>query len=206
MMNLNTLTAVALSVVMGSSLSLNTEVNKTNSNPVEINTESKTNATVIDDFTTEIYSWWTGSEGKYVLSRTDNEDLLVKITDAGNKSVSNGFQCFGRQFDAVDFSKNPVLKLKMKATGGTPAVRIDLKDANGMVTNAASIVNTVSSGDYKEYYYDFSGKWNQSWPDKQTVDPVEIVELLIFVNPGGPSFTGTLNIDDVAAVTVAEKK
>jgi hypothetical protein len=200
MINFNTIVAIALSVLAGSSVDLD----YVTSDPVEVNSVEKTNGVLIDDFTTEIWSWWTGGEGKYVLERTDDEMLKVKITDAGNpQGQGNGYHCFGRQFDGVDFSKTPVLKLKMKAEGGTPKVRIDVKDSEGMVTNAKSVTKTVTDK-FVEYYYDFTGKFEQAWPDKQTVDPSEIVELLIFVNPGGPSFTGTLYIDDVSAVTVSE--
>lgn len=204
MMNLNTITAVALSVLVGSNLDLNTNVKNNTAQPVEISAAAQTNSVLIDDFTQEIYSWWTGSEGKYTLERTDDEMLKVKITDAGNPSVANGYQCFGRQFESVDFSKTPVLKLKMKVDAGTPKVRIDIKDANGMVANAKPIIKTVSGSEFKEYYYDFSGKFEQSWPSKETVDPAEIVELLMYVSPGGPSYSGTLFIDDVSAVAASE--
>ncbi|MBX9853120.1 MAG: hypothetical protein K2X86_15360 [Cytophagaceae bacterium] len=204
MMNLNTISAVVLSVLVGSAVDFNTEV-KNSGKPASINSIAKANGTVIDDFSQEIYSWWTGNEGKYVLERTEDENLKIKITDAGNPSVANGYQCFGRQFDAVDFSKTPVLKIKMKAEGGSPKVRIDLKDANGMVTNAKAVVKTVSAGgNFVEYYYDFSNKWTQAWPSNEAVDPVEIVEFLVFVNPGGPAFTGTLTMDDITAVTLEE--
>ena len=201
MMNFNTIAALALSVLAGSAIDLNTTTNET-----EVNSPAQTNAVVIDDFSDEPYSWWKGSEGKYDYARTEDEVLKVKITDAGNpQGQGNGYHCFGRQFDAVDFTKTPILKLKMKAEGGTPKVRIDIKDANGMVANAKAVTKTVSAdGKFAEYYYDYTGKFEQAWPDKQAVDAVEIVEFLVFVNPGGPAFTGTLYMDDVTAIAASE--
>jgi hypothetical protein len=36
------------------------------------------------------------------------------------------------------------------------------------------------------------------------VDPVEIVEMLIFINGGGPEYKGTIYLDDIYAVPVSE--
>jgi hypothetical protein len=191
-----------LTAFVGSSVTLDSH--KEN-DPASIQSPAKTNAILIDDFSQELSSWWKGTEEVYDYEKTEDEELKVKITGAGSSTSAKGHQCFGRQFDAVDFTKTPVVKLKMRAEGGAPKVRIDLKDANGMVTNSSAVVKTVpAGGNMVEYCFDFSNKWKQTWPSNDVVDPVEIVELLIFVNPGGPAFTGTLYLDDLNAVTLEE--
>jgi hypothetical protein len=200
MMNLNSVSILALALFVGASADLHVK-SKAQPQPIEINKTSNANAGVlIDDFSSEVYSWWKNSEEKFKYVRED-EKLKVTVLSAGK---ANGYDCFGRQFDGMDLTKNPVIKLKIKADAALK-FRIDLKDANGMVTNAKAINKQVpAGGEFVDYYFDFSNKWEQAWPDKQTVDPVEIVEMLIFINGGGPEFKGTIYLDDIYAVPVSE--
>ncbi|MFN6946646.1 MAG: hypothetical protein ACK4ND_16985, partial [Cytophagaceae bacterium] len=145
----------------------------------------------------EIWSWWDSGNGKWKRSR-DNGTLKVVATEVGKE-----YECFGKQFDAVDFTKTPVLKLKVKSDTELK-LRINLKDYDGNVNNDKPIIKKVEAGnEFKEYYFDFTNTWKQSYPDVQEVDPVEIVELLIFINPGMKPFSGTIFIDDVEAVPVS---
>jgi len=200
MMNLNSVSILAVALFVGASADLHVKT-KAQPKPVEINKTSNANAGVlIDDFSSEVYSWWKNSEEKFKYVRED-EKLKVTVLSAGK---ANGYDCFGRQFDGMDLTKNPVIKLKIKADNALK-FRIDLKDANGMVTNARAINKQVpAGGEFVDYYFDFSNKWEQAWPDKQTVDPVEIVEMLIFINGGGPEYKGTIYLDDIYAVPVSE--
>ena len=206
MINVNTASILALSLFLGSGISLKKELKLVS--PTEVATPMSTAGTVIDDFSTPPYSWWTGSDEKFKYEIDDNQELKVTITNSGQVTgPGTGYDCFGKQFDPVDFTKTPVLKLKMRYTGpSAPKVRIDVKDSEGNVSNAKAIVKKVEATDkFVEYYYDYTGRWTQSYPGPANLDPVEIVELLIFVNPGGPQgWTGTLYLDDVQAVTVAE--
>lgn len=206
MVNANSISILALSLLVGAGISSKKEALV--SSPTEVAASMHTAGTLIDDFTTPPYSWWTGSDEKFKYEIDDNQELKVTITNAGKvDGSSTGYDCFGKQFDPIDFTKTPVLKLKMKYTGTTaPKVRIDVKDSEGNVSNASSIVRKVEATDkFVDYYYDFTGHWSQSWPSAAKLDPVEIVEMLIFVNPGGPlGWTGTLYLDDVQTVTVAE--
>jgi hypothetical protein len=200
MINLNSVSILALALFIGSSADLQVK-NKVQPQPLEINKNSKANAGVlIDDFSSEVYSWWKNSEEKFKYVRED-EKLKVTVTGAGK---DNKYDCFGRQFDGMDLTKNPVIKMKIKADKAVK-FRLDLKDANGMVTNAKAINKQVpAGGEFVDYYFDFTNKWSQTYPDAQTVDPVEIVEMLIFINGGGPEYNGTIYLDDIYAVPVSE--
>jgi hypothetical protein len=177
--------------------------------PVETNSINAENAitarVVIDDFSDEAntYNWWDSSSDKWT-RKWDREKEILVITC---KNVGKSFDTFGKQFEPVDFSVNPALKVRMKYEGETaPKVRIDLKDYDGKVANAKPIMKTLSAGDFKDYYYNYTGRFNQTWPDADEVDAVEIVEMLIFINPGGTNFSGTLYLDKIEAIPASECK
>jgi hypothetical protein len=200
MINLNSVSILALALFVGSSVDLDLK-NKVQTKPVEITHTANANGGIlIDDFSTEVYSWWKNSEEKFKYVR-DEEKLKVTVLSAGAKA---GYDCFGKVFDGYDFTKTPVLKLKIKADNACK-FRIDLKDANGMVTNGKWVQKNIpAGGEFVDYYFDFTGRWEQGWPDKQVVDPVEIVDMLIFINGGGPEYKGTIYIDDIYAIPVSE--
>jgi hypothetical protein len=156
---------------------------------------------MIDDFSTEIYSWWTGSD-KIKLVK-EEEMLKVDLKDVGP-----GFESWGRGFKGIDFTKTPVVKVRMKATGEKPAIlRVDIKDADGFATNAKPNVIKFESGtDFVDYYYNFTSKFEQTWPDVKTVNPSEIVELVFMVNPGGELYSGTLFINEITAISMDDYK
>ncbi|MFL5728850.1 MAG: hypothetical protein ACJ75J_05110 [Cytophagaceae bacterium] len=201
MANLNTTVSIlALSLLAGTA-TLDLNVKDKGQSTQEVSIVENTNGTMIDDFSQEIYSWWKNSDEKFALERED-EMLKVTVKSAG-ADKTNPWDCFGRQFDEMDLTKTPVIKMKVKSDK-PGKMRVYLKDANGMVTNAIGVDKQLPVGDFKEVYFDLTGKWSQSWPDKQTVDPAEIGEMLIFINGGGPEFKGTIYIDDVEAVAVSE--
>src|SRR5690554_1319764 len=155
--------------------------------PVETNSinaeKAVTAGIVIDDFSDEAntYNWWDSGSDKWT-RKWDREKEILVVTC---KNVGKAYETFGKQFEPIDFSVNSALKVRMKYEGETaPKVRIDLKDYDGKVANAKPIMKTLSSGDFKDYYYNYTGKFNQTWPDADEVDAVEIVEFLIFINPG----------------------
>jgi len=152
----------------------------------------------IDDFAEEIYSWWSSSD-KVALERK-NEALVVTCDAAGP-----GYELFGKGIDPVNMAgEHHVLRVKAKAVGDTPHLRINLKDKSGFVNNEAPIVIPIQvTEEYKNYYYNFGGTWKQSWPDAQDVKAESIQEVLIFVNTGGQPgpFTGTILIDELEIIT-----
>ena len=168
-----------------------------------VNIVESADAKVIDDFSgQDINNWWSGAEGKVALSK-EEEMLKVDFNQAGP-----AYETFGRGFEKINFLKTPVLKVRIKAQGEKPAnLRIDIKDANGFSTNARPVAIKVESGtDFVDYYYDFTNKFEQSWPNVQKVDPEGIVEVVFFVNPGGQAYTGTIYIDEIKAISLEDFK
>jgi hypothetical protein len=151
----------------------------------------------IDDFSEEIYNWWAGSDKIKLIKEA--EMLKVEL-----KEVGPGSETWGRSFKAIDFTKTPILKVKMKASGEKPAMlRVDIKDGDGFATNSKPNVIKFEPGtDFVDYYYDFTGKFEQSWPNVKTVNPSNIVELSFSVNPGGELYTGALFIDEISAISM----
>ncbi|MFQ3575104.1 MAG: hypothetical protein SNJ77_01590 [Cytophagales bacterium] len=170
---------------------------------------------LIDDFEKPgIWSWWKSAAFK--IEQVEGA-LKVSFTNAGDAKVDNGYNCFGRDHAAetIDFTKLNALKIRCKLQADGPTkLRVDLKDVDDRVTNALPILKTIEpSTDWQDVYFVFSkDKFKQSWPGNDKVDPEEIKEFLIFVNPGNHSkpMSGTLLIDEfklIAADKVpADKK
>lgn len=154
---------------------------------------------MIDDFSNDP-AWWSASE-KLVISR-DGNALKIISNGAGPK-----YEVIGTGLKTVNLTKFPLLKARIKAVGAGADIRIDVKDADGNTTNASPNVVKVQAGqDYTDFYFDFTGKFNQSWPDIKTVNPAQIVEMIVMFNPGGQPYTGTVFIDDIQLLPAADKK
>lgn len=153
---------------------------------------------IVDDFSEEIYSWWSSSD-KVALERI-NDVLNITCAEAGP-----GYETFGKGIDPVNMSgEYNVLRVKAKAEGATAHLRINLKDKTGLVNNESPVIKQIEvTPDFVNYYYEFKGTWKQSWPDAQVVNAEAIQELLIFINTGGqPSpYTGKLLIDEMEIIT-----
>ncbi|MCU0428744.1 MAG: hypothetical protein MUF42_02120 [Cytophagaceae bacterium] len=155
---------------------------------------------LIEDFSKEPASWWSGSE-KIAFSK-DGEALKVVVNGAGPK-----YEVFGSGLKTLDFTNTPVLKVRIKAVGGDANVRIDVKDSEGNTTNASpNVVRVPDGADYADYYFDFTGKYTQSWPDAKVVNPKQITEMVLFINPGSTPYSGTLFIDDIQLLSPDQKK
>ena len=173
--------------------------------PVPVNKDAvnmpvSSTAVLIDDFSKDINPWWSGSESKVKISK-EEEMLKVDFQGAGP-----AFETFGRGFDKIDFTKTPIIKIRVKNQGAKPTtLRVDIKDSEGFSTNAKPIAMKLQSGtDFVDYYYDFTGKFEQAWPNVQKVSPQSIVELLLFVNPGGEAYTGMMYIDEIKAISLQD--
>ena len=181
-----------------------TPVNSANVNDTivsNVKTPEKDTPQLIDDFNNEIYSWWVGSDKIKVMK--EGEMLKVEV-----KGVGPGFENWGRGFKAIDFTKTPVVKVRMKASGEKSILlRVDIKDADGFVTNAKpNIIEFEPAPDFVNYYYDFTDRFEQKWPDIKSVDPSKITDLLFFINPGGELYSGTLFIDEISAISAEDYK
>jgi hypothetical protein len=165
-------------------------------------TPTATNAILVDDFGQGIDPWKSGSQDKIKLSK-DGEMMKVDFIEAGP-----AFEAFGRGFEKIDFTKTPVVKIRIKAQGEKPAnLRIDIKDANGFTTNAKPVAIKIEAGtNFADYYYDFTDKFEQIFPNVQKVDPQGIVEMVAIVNPGGEAYTGTIYIDEIKVISLEDFK
>ncbi len=152
----------------------------------------------IDDFSEEIYSWWSGSD-KIALERK-NDILNITCVEAGP-----GYETFGKDINPVNMAgESHILRVKARAETASPDLRINLKDKSGLVNNEFPIVIKIDvSEEFKNYYYDYSGKWTQSWPDAQKLNPEIIQSVLMFVNPGGQpaAYTGKIYIDEIEVIS-----
>jgi hypothetical protein len=153
---------------------------------------------MIDNFEEEIYAWWAGNEKVNLEKKGDVMNVVCN-------NAGPGYELFGRAFEEMDFNKAQVVRVKARAEGGSPLLRIDFKDKNGYVTNGSPVQNKIEeSTEFKDYFYNYRGKYTQAWPDKQIVDPSGIKETLIFINPGGAGFTGTIFIDEIEVIDDAK--
>lgn len=177
-------------------------VTPTPTNKDAVNMPVSAPGVLIDDFSNAISSWWSSNESKIKISK-EEEKMKVEFKEAGP-----AYETFGRGFSKIDFSKTPVVKVRVQVKGAAPTtLRADIKDVSGFSTNAKPISIKLQSGtDFVDYYYDFTGKFEQAWPNVQKVEPQSIVELILFVNPGGQSYTGTLYIDEIKAISLEDFK
>ena len=169
-------------------------------NSAAINIAKSAPAVNIDDFSGGIYSWWSSSNDKISLSK-DNNMLKISL-----EKVGPAFETFGRGFKSIDFNKTPIVKVRLKSAADMPGnLRVDLKDIDGFVTNAKPVVMKFeSNSDFVDYYYDFTGKFEQGFPNMKNLDPSQIIEMVFLVNPGGSAYTGTLYFSDIKAISVEE--
>ena len=156
---------------------------------------------VMDNIEGGVDSWWLGSDKFTVTSLKD------KIMQVSGKDVGPDYETFGRGFETIDFTKTPIVVIRGMVEEGQPSplVRFDVKDSDGHVANAEPIIIPFQSdGKFRDYFYDFRGKFLQTYPDNQTVNPAIISEMIFFVNPGGPKISTTFYIEDIKALTPEE--
>ena len=150
------------------------------------------------------FSWWGSSAIKKV--GVVDEAIKYEVTNAGDPATDGGYSTFGRDHsvETIDFTEWKVLKLKVKVDAESDMkLRCTLKDIDDLQNNAKPLVKTIkATGEYQDVYFDFSNDdFAQSWPTAAKADPEEIKELLFFVNPGGPKWSGTFFIDEVSLLT-----
>lgn len=156
---------------------------------------------LIDDFQEELDNW-----------SSTNEDLLLTRSRDTFKVFStftgDSYNFINRKTIPLDFSTMPVLSIRAKAEGGSsPILRASLKDANGYIAHEPPVENKIlNDGKYRTYYFDFSRRWKQSFPDTAVVDSTLITDILFFINPGGPEYHGKIMVKEVRAVNVGRAK
>jgi len=151
-------------------------------------------STIIDDFDDgDSEGWWSGAPGIIDLWNSGNE-LTVSANGAGP-----GWETFGYSFAPLDFSSHSVVKLSVQTLDSPPEIRLDLRDSNGLSTNAYPVtVIPANDGITHDYYFNFTDSFWQGWPDWVEVNSSSITEFVFFLNPGGSSFTGTIILDNIS--------
>ncbi|MBC7389886.1 MAG: hypothetical protein H7329_11780 [Opitutaceae bacterium] len=156
---------------------------------------------VIDNFEEGVDSWWMGSD-KYTLTSMNDKIMMI-----GCKEIGQDYETFGKGFGARDFTKTPILVIRamVETVSSPPLVRVDVKDADGRVANVSPIMLTFKNdGVFTNYYYDYRGKFSQVYPDVQTMNPAQVQEVIIFINPGGPKINTAIYVEDIKALTPEE--
>lgn len=148
-----------------------------------------TNAQLIDNFDDNTLTNWF-AQSCYSIAET-NQELAVTATNAFN------YQVFNKQSLNEDFSTAKTLYVKIKTTSAV-TVRIDLGDVNPKTTNSNALsITPTADGAYHVYTLDFNNRFRQSFPSAALVDSTAITQVIIFLNPAGPAFTGTVYIDSI---------
>ncbi len=152
----------------------------------------------IDDFSEEIYSWSSSSD-KIALERK-GETLMITCAEAGP-----GYENILKPIDPINMAgEHHIFRLKARAEGDAPLLRMTVKDKKGYDSNGDPVVNKIEvSEEFRNYYYDFKGKWKQVWPEAQELNPETIKEILMMINAGGAPtpYTGKIYIDEIEVIT-----
>lgn len=133
---------------------------------------------------------WNGN-GTYNLSEA-NGRLQVNTNLA-----SGSYQVFLFSFPSINVSATPVVTLSIQSAIAMQ-VRVDLTDNNGKSTNGNPVVKSVAgSNNMTVFTFDFTNRFFQTFPNNASVNPSAITNMLVFFNPGGSAFNGTVFFDDL---------
>ena len=134
-----------------------------------------------------------------------NKEAYVTYTRAGES-----YSGITYTFSPINMEDAPYVSVKI-LTGKAFSLRIDLIDVNGLRTNQISTKQNIiaSSGQYKDYLFDFTGRFIQGYSSTGAVtnDPVlatQIRQIEIIVNDGTSNTTGTFLLDSVMIGTRAK--
>ncbi|MCS6824735.1 MAG: hypothetical protein NZ529_10600 [Cytophagaceae bacterium] len=144
---------------------------------------------VFVDFSTNSTAGWQGTNPAQFVLAGISQTLRINCS-------STGYENLEFSFPSINISANPVVSLKVQAPSSF-TLRVDLKDINGRYTNANPVQQTVTaSAGFVTYTFNFSGRFNQTYPTSATVDPTKIIAATFFFNPGS-GYTNTVYFDDV---------
>ena len=149
---------------------------------------------LITDFSEGIDDW--KGSGSYELSNTGNL-LKIVASDVGAK-----YESINREIPTMNFKNHKKIKALIKVEGDSDvAVRIDLIDFFGNVTNKRPIYKRIyPSSNYQEVIFDFSNRFDQSYPKQIEVDPTRIVKVKLMLNSGLMPYSGTVLVDKLEVI------
>jgi len=151
---------------------------------------------VIDNFDDNTNINWVPGSSKYTLSESAG---VLSISANGTGA---NFEGFGKTFPSINMSKHSVITMKIMVPTGemAPRIRLDVGDNNGYDSNKFPVlITTVADGIYHEYSFNFSGKFQASWPASVNLVAEKISRLYFYTSSGvtGTTHTGTFYIDDI---------
>ncbi len=154
------------------------------------------NGGVIDDFEKDMRGWKVTHPNAMSIERIEGNMVLTA------DGVGPNWEYLIRTFKPLDFSEANTVVVRAKIDGWKiPYIRMDLKDKNGVQTNAKlTICKLAPRTDYQDYIFRFKDKFNQNWPYKATVDSTQISQIQIAINEGSIPYTGTIYIDEVRVI------
>lgn len=157
-------------------------------------------SSIIDNFEKDDKTW-NSSSGK--ISTSVEGGKFIKIT---SDAVGPEWESFSKNLGNVNLIEKPVLKVRVKAEGNlSPFLRIILTDNLGNISNARPAEEKIEvKNEYTDYYFDFTGRFQQRFPELKNINPMAINKLSLYINGGGEAYSGTLFIENIQAITVNE--
>ena len=135
-------------------------------------------------------SSWSNSD--YSVTNT-NGVLTISGTNIGYK-----YQNIVANLPTLDMSLVPNVYIKIKSQNSVK-FQLRLIDSGGNETNDNNPVAEVSGiTNFKWVTLNYSGKFNQNYPNRASVDASSISQMSILINAGGnPNYTGWIEIDKI---------
>jgi hypothetical protein len=159
--------------------------------------DSKDKITLFGKEKADLSHWYSCVTGKPGLS-IRNSALEVSIDNPLG-------DCFGMYFDAMDITKTPVIKLKIKYTGdidkaGAADILPGFMDSNNNKTYYPEKAKIVKTGqDLLTLYFDYRHEFNMH--EKQ-IDPGKVTNILFFINIlGVKNLHGQFTIEELSLVS-----
>jgi hypothetical protein len=158
-----------------------------------------TAVSMLDNFEKDDKSW-----------NVSNSRMKISIGERSLKIISDSvgpeWESLNKNLTNINFLDKPVLKIRVKAEGNlSPFLRIVLTDNFGNISNARPAEEKIEiQKGYMDYYFDFTGRFQQRFPELKNINPMAIDKLSLYVNGGGEAYSGTLSIESIQTITVNE--
>lgn len=149
--------------------------------------------------------WWTGAGDLSLASKGG----VYEITANG---IGPKYTPFGQTLPGLDMrGDDKTGKLAIKITARSqgenyPSLALQFDDFQGFQTNAKRPTKRIHIGDdFKDYYFMLNDDvWVQSWPSDHAVNACLLSKIMLFINPGGPAYTGKLFIKEIKIIPQSE--
>lgn len=135
---------------------------------------------------------WEVSEGAQLESQKDR--LIISSSSVKNaKLLSNTIN--------YDFRGGLGIRIKARAEGNSPKLRLQLTDVFGNVANGKTLdAKIIIEDDVRNYYFDLGGAFIQSYPEVKEVKGAYINNISFLINPEGGSFSGKIIIEEIEVI------